>query len=65
MNNWSRGFERVMAIPDYVIACLKTVDASAEPVEMYLVSARIFESMQERGASQVEIDLVSRAISSR
>lgn len=50
-----------MALPNHVISWLKA-DDSTDRVELYLVSSRVFDRLQERGASQDEIDHTFRSL---
>jgi Domain of unknown function (DUF4209) len=50
-----------MALPDYVVSWLKE-DDSTDRVELYLISSRVFDRLQQRGASQEEIDKIFRSL---
>ena len=51
-----------MALSDYVIAWLKECDDSADRVELYVISSRVFDKLRERNAMQEEIDQVFRSL---
>jgi lysyl-tRNA synthetase class 1 len=50
-----------MALPNYLISWLNEGD-STNRIELYQISSRVFDRLRDRGATQVEIDRVFRAL---
>jgi hypothetical protein len=50
-----------MTLPEHLISCLNE-GGSADRIELYLISSRVFDRFQEGGASREEIDRIFRSM---